>query len=238
MPGTFLLHDPSLPERIAHGLQKIGIAMRAREWSAAAPLGLTPTQAQIVVLLARRDGGLRVQEIAEQLAVTVATVSDAVSTLVGKKLACKIADPEDGRARRIQLSKTGTMLAGSLNDWPDLFTQAAAELWPQEQQVLLRSLITMIALLQRKGAVPTARMCVNCQYFRAWRHNNEAAPHHCAYIDAPLAEAELRLDCAEHAPASGEVETELWLHGPAGPGTAPIDDRVHAPARSAPSQRR
>ncbi|WP_266157372.1 MarR family winged helix-turn-helix transcriptional regulator [Dyella silvatica] len=228
---------PAVPERITHGLHKIGIAMRAQEWSAATPQGLTPTQAQIMVLLARRGEGLRVQEVAEQLAVTVATVSDAVSTLVSKKLARKIADPEDGRARRIQLSKAGSLLAGSLSDWPRAFTEVAATLPMEEQQILLRSLISMIALLQRKGAVPTARMCVNCQYFRAWRHDSATAPHHCAYIDAPLAETELRLDCAEHAAASNEQETELWLHGPLSPAN-PIDDHALAPARSAPSGRR
>jgi hypothetical protein len=38
-----------------------------------------------------------------------------------------------------------------------------------------------------------------------------AAPHHCAFVDAPLANEQLRIDCPEHELASDAVRHEHWL---------------------------
>ena len=52
--------------------------------------------------------------------------------------------------------------------------------------------------LQRRGAISPQRMCLSCRYFAPHAHRDRARPHHCRFIDAPLGESDLRVDCADH----------------------------------------
>jgi hypothetical protein len=60
----------------------------------------------------------------------------------------------------------------------------------------------MIRALQDGGQIPLSRMCVTCRYFRENAHE-QGPPHHCAFVDAPLGVAELRMDCNEHEAIAG-----------------------------------
>jgi hypothetical protein len=48
----------------------------------------------------------------------------------------------------------------------------------------------------------TFRVCCTCRRFRAEAHAGTARPHHCALLDVPLAEADARAICVEHARAA------------------------------------
>jgi hypothetical protein len=43
-------------------------------------------------------------------------------------------------------------------------------------------------------------MCVTCRFFRPDAHPSSPRPHHCALVNAPMSNGELRVDCAEHEP--------------------------------------
>ena len=47
-----------------------------------------------------------------------------------------------------------------------------------------------------------ARMCVSCRFFRLHQHEDPAQPHHCDYVNAPIGDQALRLDCPEYEMAS------------------------------------
>jgi hypothetical protein len=68
----------------------------------------------------------------------------------------------------------------------------------------------MIRTLQERGRIPVARMCVSCTFFRPFRHDDRARPHHCAFVDAPFGDGELRLDCPDHAAAPTEQAARTW----------------------------
>jgi hypothetical protein len=70
--------------------------------------------------------------------------------------------------------------------------------------------VGLIRELQSRGAVPTARMCVGCRYFRPNEHPGSDAAHHCAYIDAPIGDADLRVDCPEMEPVEAGGGERLW----------------------------
>jgi hypothetical protein len=71
-----------------------------------------------------------------------------------------------------------------------------AKLDAGEREVFQRALVKMIRSLQIQGRIPVARMCLGCRFFRPYAHASSSAPHHCAFVDAPFGDAELRLDCA------------------------------------------
>jgi DNA-binding MarR family transcriptional regulator len=192
--------DPA--RSVAVGLSKLGLALRTHAWEERGRTGLTPTQAQIVSLLASR-GALRVGELARLLAVSQPTVSDAVSALEGKGLVGR-RPGADRRVQLVALTRGGEAVAASSTEWPDALLAAVESLDPDEQAVLLRGLTKMILELQRRGRIPVQRMCATCRFFRPNVHVDPLRPHHCAFVDAAFGDRELRLDCQDHEPTTAK----------------------------------
>jgi hypothetical protein len=81
---------------------------------------------------------------------------------------------------------------------------------PAEQAVFLRALTRIIRELQERGEITVARMCASCRFFRPDVHADRARPHHCAFVDAPFGDRELRLDCADQEPLEPAEAAALW----------------------------
>ncbi|HEY0919233.1 MarR family winged helix-turn-helix transcriptional regulator [Devosia sp.] len=186
--------------QIATALSKIGMVLRSEQWQQAEANSLTPTQAQILVHLAAR-GPARLTEVAREIAVTQPTASDAVAALVRKRHVEKCRDPGDGRAVLLQATAPGRRAAQALAVWPDALLGAIDVLEPAEQAAFLKGLSKMIRALQQRGAIPVQRMCLSCRHFRPYAHADAAQPHHCTFVDAAFGDADLRLDCGDHAEA-------------------------------------
>jgi DNA-binding MarR family transcriptional regulator len=185
------------------GLNKISLALKSHAWQDAGLQGLTPTQGQILALLRSKvDSAMRLAEVADGLAVTPATASDAVATLVAKGLVQKGRAQDDARAIAITLTEQGQHQADRVADWPDFLLDAVDELSPVEQEVFLRGLIKMICKLQERGQIPISRMCVTCRFFQPNVYSKSDRPHHCALVNAPFGDRDLRLDCPEHNAAN------------------------------------
>ena len=188
-----------LTHRVMVGLMKIGIALKSQAWHDIGPRGLTPTQGQILTLLQNREG-LRLSDLASELAVTPATASDAVAALIQKGLVRKSRDPEDGRAVRIHLTARGRQEARRISGWPDFLAEAVEAMTPEEQRGFWLGLVKMIRTLQERGQIPVVRMCITCRHFRPNVHPDPERPHHCSLVDNPLGDHQIRLDCPHHEP--------------------------------------
>ena len=202
--------------RIATGLHKIGLVLRHAAWSDHPRSGLTPTQAQLLVLVSNRPGGRTLSALAAELGVTAATASDSVGALERKGLVEKKRAAGDARALAVRPSAAGRRLAHKLAQWPDFLLAAIDELDAGEREVFQRALVKMIRSFQTQGWIPVARMCVGCRFFRPYAHANSSAPHHCAFVNAPFGDAELRIDCADQQPvppAQAEAVWERFLAG-------------------------
>jgi len=203
--------DEPAEHRALVALSKVGIALRSEAWRDAGPRGLNPTQAQILVALTRAPGTmLRPKALAEQLAVSLPTVSDSLKALERKGLLARHADPSDGRAVVVTLTRDGRSQAGEIAEWPDIMLSAVDVLSDEEKGVLLRTLLKVIRELQERGRIAPARMCVTCDYFRPYAHEDPRRPHHCAFADAPFGDPSLRVDCADHEPAAPEAAAAVW----------------------------
>jgi len=197
-------------ERIATGLHKISLVLRHAAWQEHGRSGLTPTQAQLLSVLAASGGGRTLSSLATELGVTAATASDSLSALERKGLVEKRRAEGDGRALAVRPTPAGRHLASRLALWPDFLLGALDELDALERELLQRALVKMIRSLQEKGRIPVARMCVGCRFFRPYVHADALAPHHCAFVDAPFGDAELRIDCADQAPLPPDEADALW----------------------------
>lgn len=197
-------------ERIVTALARIATAMRGKAWVAADKSGLTPTQADILTLLASRSQGVRLATVAEQLAMTPATASDAVRVLEAKGWVEKGRAADDGRALALRLTAQGSEQAGAVAGWGQFLAVAVQGLNEAEKAALLRALIKVIGTLQAQGEIAPARMCVSCRYFEANRYQDQARPHHCHLVGAPFGDQHLRLDCPEHEASESKQQWMVW----------------------------
>lgn len=202
--------ERSSSERVLAGFAKVALVMRQASWRAAGERGLTPTQAQILVLLSSLRGGAGLKEVAARMALTMGTASEAVSALVGKGLVRKGRSDADGRAVVLRLTRAGARESARAGEWPAMMKEAVEALPEAERGALLRGLVGMIRGLQERGSVPTSRMCVECAYFRPNEHPGEVKRHHCLFIGAAIGDADLRLECAEMSPAPEDQRARLW----------------------------
>ncbi|MBX3235871.1 MAG: winged helix-turn-helix transcriptional regulator [Nitrospiraceae bacterium] len=213
-----LVGEKTVTEHITVGLLKIAMALRSQAWDGGTSRKLTPTQGHILTLLADRAGSpVRLGEVAEALAITAATASDAVKALERKKLVHKARSNADSRALVLSLTAAGRREARHSSAWNDVLQGGLVELAPEEQRVFLRGLSKVICSLQEQGAISIVRMCAGCRYFRPYVHGDSAKPHHCVFVDRPMDDGQLRLDCREFAApetTGGASARRVFLAGP------------------------
>jgi len=199
--------DP-IAERIATGLHKVGLAMKQQSWQQASGEGLSATQGQILVALVS-SGPLTGTELGQRLGLTLPTISDSVRVLNEKALVTKSPDPRHPRGILITPTARGRAVGVRARSWPEFLADAVATLEPREQEAFFAGIVKMIRTLQEQGLVPVSGMCVTCTHFRPNVHEG-AAPHHCALVDAPMRDVDLRIDCNEHELATEGARPELW----------------------------
>jgi DNA-binding MarR family transcriptional regulator len=202
--------DPAAP-RAAEGLARLAVVLRQDAWQAASARGLTPTQARILgELAAPGAGAARHTDVARALAVTEATASDAVASLVAKKLVRKEADPADGRAVRLAPTAAGRREAVRVGAPSPALVAAVASLPVPDQGALLRALSGTLRALLVAGEVPAARACVTCRHFRPSVHDDPGRPHHCAFVGEAFGDRHLRLHCGDHVAAPPAEAEAAW----------------------------
>lgn len=187
----------TLEERLQGALAKLALAARHDYRKKASGAELSAVQAQILSLLSR-DGAMEIGDLAKQLALTPATVSDSVAALERRRLVRREPSPEDRRQVRVIPAPAGKRLGRSLASWPEIFQQGLSGLSRSEKEVFFRVLVRMILSLLAEGTIQQAKMCVTCAYFRPDVHKSAEKPHHCALVNVPLGPVALRLDCPDH----------------------------------------
>jgi DNA-binding MarR family transcriptional regulator len=205
-----MINQPdAISKRIASGLGRLALALKAKAWKGAADEGITPTQGEVLARLADAPTGTGLSDLARQLGVSAPTASDAVSTLVIKALVEKRSG-NDKRSITLKLTKEGRRLATRAADWTDFLVEAADSLSDQERESFLVGLIKIIRALQESGDISPQRMCVTCAHFRPYVHKSTTNPHHCAFIDTAFGAASLRLNCADHGDLDISRRKEQW----------------------------
>src|SRR5690606_20698439 len=156
---------PPVHARIVEGLERIATVLKSDDWVRARATGLNPTQLAILKAVESRSSGMSVKELSSQLGVSQPTATDSILALERKALVEKRADPADGRAVRIFISKAGRAAIAGVQA-SGAVARATAALDEEDQGQLLVQLVSVIRLLQEQGSIPIQRMCVSCRHFR------------------------------------------------------------------------
>ncbi|MCX8103801.1 MAG: MarR family winged helix-turn-helix transcriptional regulator [Candidatus Bipolaricaulota bacterium] len=188
-----------LDTKIIAALERLAHVLRTLLWEEATASRLSPIQIQTLLYLNSHAEDLcRVGQLAQEFGLTSATMSDAVTTLEAKGLLQREPSPNDRRAQRLRLTAQGRRFSAKLSHWADALHASLAHFSPEEKAQALKFLLKLIESLYRAEIITVARICLTCRFFRANLHRDPRAPHHCALMDKPLAESDLRVDCPEH----------------------------------------
>ncbi len=181
--------------KIATGIERLSTIFRSALWEEAKQHQLSPLQTQIVLFVAAHPPELNnVSHLAKEFALTKATISDAVRVLIEKQL-LKKQGSEDARGFSVALTNSGRKLKQKLSGLEAFFGNALEQASLEEQQKIWEGLLLLIGHLQKTGVIPL-RMCFSCQHFG--KQHKQDAPHYCHLMQAPLAIADIRIDCPEH----------------------------------------
>jgi len=202
--------DQPLAQKLGHALNRVQVAMRADSWEECGEHGLNPAQGQILMLLGARPTGLRLNEIANELAVSAPTVSESVTTLVDKGFVSKGKAKDDARAVIVTLTAAGRRVIKRLDAVGGTIATVLDSLPEEEQIQLYRTMLKMVRQLQVENRIPVSRMCVTCRYFRPNVHKDTRRPHHCGLAGVAFGDQTLRSDCPEHEPADEHLATQNW----------------------------
>lgn len=200
--------DEALSKRVTAGLLRMGTALRSHAWEGAAMAGLTPTQGEILTLLLARGVPMRLGEIAEDAALTSATVSEAVSTLESKDLVEKRRDVNDGRALALRLTARGKTAAKKASQWPNFLTTASETLNEKERAQFYRTLLKLVFTMQERGDMPSQRMCLTCTHFEV--NARGKGSYSCNHFNATYDDSRLPIDCNAHEEADIATQRKVW----------------------------
>jgi DNA-binding MarR family transcriptional regulator len=186
-------------KKIVASLERLSQVFRILLRGEAQEHGLSPIQSQFLVHLLHHGASLRrVSQLAREFDLTRATVSDAVGSLEKKGLVRREPWPHDKRVTTLRLTPTGEHTARELAVWANVVEEHIKGRSPEEKEAVMHFLMGLIGSLQRSGLITVARMCVTCRFFRPDAHPDESSSHHCALLDVPLSDSDLRADCPEH----------------------------------------
>jgi DNA-binding MarR family transcriptional regulator len=185
--------------QLKSGLEKIADLVRAQSWREDGA-GLPPTQRALLIALGRSAQGLRAGEVAANLGVSAASLSDSVRAVEARGWLQRAPDPADARASRLTLTAEGAALAAKLDGPESGLAQLVATLPDADADALLRAMQLLIREAQARGLLSGLRTCLGCEFFRPFASGDAATPHFCAFVGAPFGDAGLRTDCAEQQP--------------------------------------
>lgn len=178
--------------------QAIGYLFRKR----GTEQNLSPAQIQALLFLHYSRMGVRtIGGLSSRLASSYATTSGVVDALENKGFVKRQPLPSDQRTITLQLTAAGIQKTGLVDDVLEVIESAISDLSPDKQQAFIDVMQHVVGRLQAAGHVEVYEMCWGCQFFRQDAHpETPNAPHHCAFVDAPLEEPSTLLECPDFIP--------------------------------------
>jgi DNA-binding MarR family transcriptional regulator len=186
-------------QRLLAAVERIAHARRALVQDIATQHGLSPLQVETLRLLATKPPPEhRSTDLAVELSVSTATITDALQALRRKQLIDDRPDREDGRRKTLMITPAGRAMVRTIEAGLAPFTNAAAHLDQKANSSAIVALLDVIAQLRTAGVVTTDRSCATCAHRRATGGTYGS----CALLGIALSPATLRVKCAEHEPAA------------------------------------
>jgi DNA-binding MarR family transcriptional regulator len=186
--------NSSVDDRIVAALERVAEAFRVLLWQQTKATGLSPIQVQLLIFILYHPPALcTVSYLAEEFNLTKATISDAVKSLLQKKLLLKQPAATDNRSYLRKLTTKGKEWAAKSSLFANHLLKPVTDLPSEQKEQFLFSLTNLIYQLNQAGIIQLQRMCLTCRFLS--EKNNK---RYCQLMKMPLNESDMRIDCPEH----------------------------------------
>ncbi len=187
-----------LDAKLVLALERISQVFRVLLWEQTKQYNLSPIQTQILIYIYRQpESDRNITTLAQRLNVTKATISDAVKSLVQKKLLKKQNDNEDARYYYLVLTNKGSELVKKIESWGEQFRKNFTNISKENKTILFETLLRILINFEEEGIINRNRICFTCKHFQHKKKNNKGL-YFCEYLKLRLKSDELRVDCPEH----------------------------------------
>lgn len=194
------IKNKNLDDKLVSLIELTWHIVRNLIWQVAKEESLSPIQLSILAHLAECGDRKRTAEnLAGHFSLTPATISDAISSLVEKRLVVKTPSKTDGRAHILGLTKKGLTAAERVSGWTDGLKEGLSIHNTREKETALLILMDAIRHLKENGAIRDAKICLTCANFVRNADILKTKPHYCSLTDTPLAISDLNIDCKTYA---------------------------------------
>ncbi|BDQ03474.1 MarR family winged helix-turn-helix transcriptional regulator [Ignavibacterium sp.] len=192
-----------LDSKLVLALERISHIFRVLLWEQTKQYNLSPIQTQILIYVYHQPKTDRnITTLARRLNITKATVSDAVKSLVQKKLVKKLSDKEDARFFYLELTSKGKELVKKIESWGEKFRRNFKDISIDKKINLYETLLQILISFEEEGIINRNRICITCRHFQIQKKNRKET-YFCQLLNLPLRTEELRVDCPEHELAVG-----------------------------------
>lgn len=185
------ISDPDL--KIIASLERLGEGFRFLLWEKAKVMGISPIQIQILIFVHfHSDEKCKVSYLAQEFSLTKPTISEAVKSLEQKGFIERHTELLDTRSHTIHLTEAGKAAVAQTAHFANPMLASLARISHSDKGVLLEQLLAVIGQLQQAGIISMQRMCFSCRFY-----GRNAGRHFCRFLNKPLENTELRVDCLE-----------------------------------------
>lgn len=192
-----------LDAKLVLALERISHIFRVLLWEQTKQYNLSPIQTQILIYVYHQpETDRNITTLAQRLNITKATVSDAVKSLVQKKLVKKLSDKEDARFFYLELTSKGKELVKKIESWGEKFRRNFNDIPIDKKINLYETLLQILISFEEEGIINRNRICITCRHFQIQKKNRKET-YFCQLLNLPLRTEELRVDCPEHELAVG-----------------------------------
>ncbi|MDJ0625965.1 MAG: MarR family winged helix-turn-helix transcriptional regulator [Candidatus Caenarcaniphilales bacterium] len=182
-----------LNKKILSAFERINTAMRFSLQKSGNLRNVSPLQAQILFYLLTNKQ-TSTSKIAEHLCVSKPTISDAVASIMKKKLIKKM-DSNDGRSYKVALTNKGIEEVKILSSFETSFLESINKLSDQQKHSTWEALLRLLKSMQEQGLIPMNKMCFTCNHFA---QDTFGEKYYCNLMNSKLEDQNLRLNCEEH----------------------------------------
>jgi DNA-binding MarR family transcriptional regulator len=193
------LQSNNIDKKIVYLLERVSQVFRALQWEMAKRHKLTPLQIQILLFLKNRKEAIPSQ-IAQELGLTKATLSESISALEKKKLIRRITNKKDRRFIDILLTLQGKKVVRELISVENVFEHYLSEFSDTDKRNSLKFLLNIISLLYLGGYISVIRLCCTCQHFE--KDAIRSGVHFCKLLGKEMSTEEIRINCVSYIPLS------------------------------------
>ncbi len=188
--------------KITFAMEKLFSAYKALLRNKIEGSDLSPVQIKFILYLHKYPEDMRkVSSIALEFGLTKPTVSEAISSLKGKKIVFPMKNKKDRRISIINLTEKGKKIAETLKTWDKPIINILKALSVNEKDKIFTFLIRLMASLKKEGILKVVRICLSCNHFKRNFSPDSGSLYLCEFTGKAFSEAELKIDCFYHNPA-------------------------------------